>query len=213
MILISGIDPMLADDAICTDHWHATGCFIFIPVLPVLSMSWCLLHNFYISYRHERRGLRGCTHTSALMSTTWLDPCPKKTLRIPTALTFHFPPTSIPVIALHVVWGLTFFFFWVGGSELISLGAQKAEGPLTPACWLSLHCLPAACCHGYLGSVAGQCSSSLMYDTASFTKQYCLCVAVISHLPGAFCSPLQPSPRSVGLPRTAWAEKRGRDRN
>ena len=105
------------------------------------------------------------------------------------------------------------FFFWVGGSELISLGAQKAEGPLTPACWLSLHCLPAACCHGYLGSVAGQCSSSLMYDTASFTKQYCLCVAVISHLPGAFCSPLQPSPRSVGLPRTAWAEKRGRDRN
>ncbi len=49
---------------------------------------------------------------------------------------------------------------------------SKAEGPLTPACWLSLHRLPAACCHGYLSSVAGRCSSSssLMYDTTSFTK-------------------------------------------
>lgn len=75
---------------------------------------------------------------------------------------------------------------------------SKAEGPLTPACWLSLHCLPAACCHGYFSSVAGRYSSSLMYDTASFTKHQCFCVAVIiSHLLDAFCSPHQLSPGFV----------------
>lgn len=53
---------------------------------------------------------------------------------------------------------------------------SKAEGPLTPACWLSLLCLPAACCHGYPSSAAGRCSSSLMYDTTYFTKHCCFCV-------------------------------------
>lgn len=41
----------------------------------------------------------------------------------------------------------------------------EARGPLTPARRLSLHYLPAACCHGYLGSVAARCSSIEIYDT------------------------------------------------
>lgn len=58
---------------------------------------------------------------STLMSTIWLDPRPNH-LHVPTALAstarqpHTLPPTSMPVIKLHVVQGLGFY------SELISLG-------------------------------------------------------------------------------------------
>lgn len=64
--------------------------------------------------------------------------------------------------------GLRFCF------QLISHGVQKLKARrLQP---FDFHCLPAACCHGYLVSVAGRCSSSLMYDTPLLTKHQHICV-------------------------------------
>lgn len=102
------------------------------------------------------------------MSTIWLDPC-LKTLCIPTALILS---TSSNINTRHKAACCAGFriLLWANLSW-----CSKAEGPLTPAS--RFRCLPAACCHGYLSSVAGQCSSSLTYDTTSFTKhpQLCCC--------------------------------------
>lgn len=66
----------------------------------------------------------------------------------------------------------------------------EAGGPLTPARRLSLRYLPAACCHGYLGSVAGRCSSIEIYDTTPFTKHQCF-LCCCHHKP-AWCLLLAP---------------------
>lgn len=158
---------------------------ILSPLLhyPMFKTPLCIIFTFHIATSSGFLFfLRGCTCTRALMSTIWLDLCLKNFV-YPRCSYFPLHPTSIPVIEPCVVWGFR-VLLWANLSW-----RSKAEGPLTPACWLSLHCLPAACFHGYLSSVAGRCSSSLMYDTTSFTKQWCFCVAVISRHPDAFCSP------------------------
>lgn len=134
--------------------------------------------------------LRRCTCTSTLKSVIWLDLCWKKLCIFLLLLS-----TSPNINTCHKAACCVRFriLLWANLSW-----CSKAEGPLTPACWLSLHCLPAACCHGYFSSVAGRYSSSLMYDTASLTKHQCFCVAVIiSHLLDAFCSPHHLSPGFV----------------
>lgn len=103
-----------------------------------------------------------------------------------TVRTFHFPsPTSsCQKAACRATFGILLWanlsWFW------------EAGGPLTPAQRLSLCYLPAACCHGYPGSVAGQCSTIEIYDTTSPSRNTsAFCVAVIISLLDAFCSPHQ----------------------
>lgn len=121
----------------------------------------CIISTFHtaMSTGFKRMCLHKCFDVNY-----WVGSLPEKNFMYPHCSYFPLPLTSIPVIELRVVWGFR-VLLWANLSW-----CSKAEGPLTPACWLSLLCLPAACCHGYLSSVAGRCSSSLMYDTTYFTK-------------------------------------------
>ena len=125
--------------------------FLYYPCSLCLD-AFCIIFTFHTAT--SAGGLRGCTHTSALMSTTWLDPCPKKTLRIPTALTFHFPPTSIPVIALHVVWGLMFFF--LGGGLWANLSRCSKSWRPTDSSLLTLTSLSPSSLLPWLPRLSGR---------------------------------------------------------
>lgn len=150
---------MLTNDEIYTDC-RLSRYFIFIPALSLLLAAWCLciIFTFHTAMSIEFKTMSShkCFDVNYLVGYL-----PKK-LRVSPLLLLS--TSSNISTCRRAACSVRFrVLLWANLSW-----CSKAEGPLTPACWLSLHCLPAACCHGYLSSVAGRCSSSLMYDTTSF---------------------------------------------
>lgn len=110
---------MFQNDVIYANIPHIAGYFISICVRRDLSGD-----AFYTILKFHTAKSIGfkSVHLHKYFDVNYLvGSLPRKLCASPLLLYFPLPPTSIPVIKLHVVWALGFC------SELISLGVQKLK--------------------------------------------------------------------------------------